>query len=128
VPRLPIISIVDDDEAVRSALDALVRSLGYEARAFPSAEAFLEGDGPDDTDCMILDVQMPGMSGPQLQAQLVEAGRAIPIVFITAFQHEDLRRTVLALGAVALLGKPWEGQALVDALETALSPATSGRR
>jgi FixJ family two-component response regulator len=126
VPRLPIISIVDDDEAVRSALDALVRSLGYEARMFDSAEAFLEGDGLDHTDCMILDVQMPGMSGPQLQARLIEERRSIPIVFITAFQHEDLRRAVLALGAVALLGKPWEGQALVDALETALSPATGG--
>jgi FixJ family two-component response regulator len=118
---LPIISIVDDDEAVRSALDALVRSLGYEARAFESAEAFLEGDGADGSDCMILDVRMPGMSGPQLQARLVEDGRKIPIVFITAHPHEDLRRAVLSRGAVALLGKPWEGQALVDALEMALS-------
>ncbi|RAK60335.1 hypothetical protein DJ021_11215 [Phenylobacterium hankyongense] len=119
--RLPIISIVDDDAAVRSALDALVRSLGYEARAFESAEAFLNGDGADATDCVILDVQMPGMSGPQLQARLIEDGRPIPIVFITAFPHDDLRRAVLALGAIALLGKPWEGQALVDALEAALS-------
>jgi FixJ family two-component response regulator len=118
---LPIVSIVDDDETVRSALDALVRSLGYESRTFASAEAFLEQGGADDTDCAILDVRMPGMSGPQLQARLIETGRSIPIVFITAYPHEDLRRTVLAQGAIALLGKPWEGQALVDALEAALS-------
>ena len=123
MPKHPIISIVDDDEAVRSALDALVRSLGYEARSFTSAEAFLERAGADQSDCIILDVQMPGMSGPQLQARLRDDGRPIPIVFITAFPREDLRRAVLAEGAVALLGKPWEGQALVEALETALSPS-----
>lgn len=121
MPRLSIISIVDDDEAVRSALDALVRSLGYEARAFESAEAFLAENGAAEADCLILDVQMPGMSGPQLQARLRENGQQIPVVFITAFAHDELR-AVLGQGAVAVLGKPWEGQALVDALETALAP------
>jgi FixJ family two-component response regulator len=124
VPRLAVISIVDDDEAVRSGLDTLVRSLGYESRAFDSAEAFLDGNGAE-ADCVILDVQMPGMSGPQLQTRLIAEGRSLPIVFITAFPHEDLRRAVLAQGAVALLAKPCEGQAVVNALEAALS---SGRR
>jgi len=119
---MPLISIVDDDEAVRTAMAALVRALGYEARAYASAEAFLKSPSAAGSACLIVDVQMPGMSGPELQKRLLLATQAPPMIFITAFPDAEVRQQVLAAGAVDVLGKPCEGKALVDTIEAALAP------
>jgi len=103
------IAIVDDDEAVRNALSSLLRSFGYEVRGYASALAFLEQQTQADPGCMILDVQMPGMDGPQLQASLLDAGRRFPMIFMTAFPTETVRRRVMDAGAVAYLSKPVDG-------------------
>jgi len=115
-----VIAIVDDDEPVRTATAALVRSLGYEARAFASAEAFLGCPGAGACDCLIVDVQMPGMSGPDLQQALLQRPGATPIIFITAFPDAQLREQVLAAGAIGMLGKPCDGEALVTSIKAAL--------
>ena len=116
-----LISIIDDDEAVRTAMAALIRALGYEARAYESAEAFLESPSAASSACLIVDVQMPGMSGPELQRTLLLDAPAPPMIFITAFPDADVRQQVLAAGAVNVLGKPCEGKALVDTIEAALA-------
>jgi FixJ family two-component response regulator len=119
-----MISIVDDDHEVRAAMSALVRSLGYEARVFSSAEAFLaDPEAPAGSACLVLDVQMPGMTGPELQQALLAGPRPTPIVFITAFPDAEVRGQVLAAGAIDVLGKPCDGGALVAAIETALAAA-----
>ena len=118
----PLITIIDDDDEVRIATSALVRSLGYQARAYASAEAFLASDDCGASDCLIVDVQMPGMSGPQLQKTLMARPRPAPMVFITAFPDAAARERVMAAGAVVILGKPCEGKALVDSIEAALAP------
>jgi FixJ family two-component response regulator len=123
---MPLISIVDDDEAVRTAMAALVRALGYEARAYGSAEAFLKSPSASGSACLIVDVQMPGMSGPELQQKLLLADRAPPMIFITAFPDAEVRQRVLDAGAVSVLGKPCEGKALVDTIEAALTPDGQG--
>jgi FixJ family two-component response regulator len=117
-----VISIVDDDDEVRAATAGLIRALGYQARAYASAEAFLDSAGADESDCLILDVQMPGMSGPELQQTLLRNAKPTPIVFITAFPDAKVRANVLAAGAVDLLAKPCDGKALVDSIEAALAP------
>jgi FixJ family two-component response regulator len=119
---MPLISIVDDDEAVRTAMAAQVRALGYEARAYGSAEAFLKSPSASGSACLIVDVQMPGMSGPELQQKLLLADHTPPMIFITAFPDAEVRQRVLAAGAVNVLGKPCEGKALVDTIEAALTP------
>src|ERR1700739_1019885 len=95
----PLISIVDDDDTVRAAIESLVRSLGFEARTFASAESFLQSSSPQETRCLILDVQMPIMSGIELQARLSELGFEIPIIFITAYPDEAGRRRAMEDGA-----------------------------
>ena len=115
-----LVSIVDDDEFVREALPDLLRSFGLEARPFASARAFLASDSLGQTGCLVLDVAMPGMSGPELQLELGWRGCDIPIVFITANTDEDLRPTVLKRGAVACLKKPFSEQALLEAINAAL--------
>jgi FixJ family two-component response regulator len=116
----PLLSIVDDDESVRESLPDLLRELGFLAAAFASAEEFLASDHVGRTRSLILDVAMPGMSGPELQAELERRGHAIPIVFITALQDDDIRARMLASGAVDCLLKPFSETALREAVHAAL--------
>ena len=118
--RRSLVSIVDDDESVRESLPDMVRQFGFAAEAFSSAEAFLASDVVDQTKCLILDVAMPGMSGPDLQRELASRRQEIPIVFITASGDTTIRRRVLAYGAVECLFKPFSETALLDALNAAL--------
>jgi FixJ family two-component response regulator len=118
---VPVVSIVDDDRSVRSATQTLLRSLGYRAPAFASAEAFLNSPEVDLTDCLILDVQMPGMSGIDLQRMLANRSRKVPIIFITAFPDDRVRQQALAGGAVCFLTKPCDGDRIVECLEAALA-------
>jgi FixJ family two-component response regulator len=115
-----LVSIVDDDESVRESLPDMVRQFGFAAQAFSSAEAFLASDFVDQTRCLILDVAMPGMSGPDLQRELASRRQTIPIVFITASGDKAIRSRVLANGAVECLFKPFSETALLDALNAAL--------
>jgi FixJ family two-component response regulator len=115
------IAIVDDDEGVRMTLASLVRSLGYEARTYRSGADFLQERGDEDPACMIADVQMPAMTGDELQARLVEAGRSFPIIFMTAFPTEPVRRRVLEAGAHCYLSKPIGGDEIIRRLEEALA-------
>ena len=115
-----MISIIDDDESVRESTKALVRSLGYAARTFPSVEEFLCSNW-DDTNCLILDVQMRGLSGIELQARLIAEGRRTPIIFVTALSDERIRNHVLAAGAIGFLGKPFNDERLATCLNSALN-------
>ena len=115
----PLVSIVDDDESVRESLPDLLREFGFRAEAFSSAEAFLVSNSLKETACLILDVTMPGMSGPELQRQLALSGQAIPIVYITAHGGGSLRPRLLAGGAVECLSKPFSDTALREALNSA---------
>jgi FixJ family two-component response regulator len=115
-----MISIVDDDESVRESTKALVRSLGYAARAYASAEEFLTSD-PDDTACLILDVQMKGLSGVELQERLIAQGRRTPIIFVTAFPDERIRDHALKAGAIGFLSKPFNDEKLTQCLDSALA-------
>jgi FixJ family two-component response regulator len=116
----PLVSVVDDDESVRESLPDLLREFGFAAQAFASAEEFLASDRLDQTRCLILDVAMPGMSGPDLQRELTLRRQAIPIVFITAHGDNAIRPRLLKQGAVECLFKPFSDTALRDALDTAL--------
>ncbi len=116
----PIISIVDDDESVRVAISSLVRSLGLRALTFASAEAFLASSMLQETACVISDIQMPGMSGLDLQKVLLDRHAGIPVIFITAFPEDAVRRRAKAAGAVGFLGKPFDGQAIIEHLDVAL--------
>jgi FixJ family two-component response regulator len=115
-----MISIVDDDESVRESTKALVRSLGYSARTFSSAEEFLDSN-PDDTNCLILDIQMKGLSGVELLERLIAQGRRTPVIFVTAFPDERVRNHVLDAGAVGFLRKPVSDEKLIRCLDTALA-------
>jgi FixJ family two-component response regulator len=119
----PLLAVVDDDESVRESLPDLLRAFGFTVEAFASAEAYLESGAFGRTNCLILDVAMPGMSGPELQAELSGRGLVIPTVFITAHGDESIRLRVLAAGAVECLRKPFSEQALVDAVTAALRAA-----
>lgn len=121
--RVPIVSVVDDDESVRVSIGALVRSLGRAACTFASAEDFLGSPEAEATDCLIADVQMPGMTGVELQQTLASRERRVPIIFITAFPEGRVREKVLAAGAMCLLSKPCDGDTLVGFIESALSTA-----
>lgn len=116
----PVISIVDDDRSVRAATYNLVRSLGYTVHTFASAEEFLRSPHLKDTSCVIADVQMPAMSGVELQAHLLAKGRRVPFIFITAFAVESARAQALKAGATCFLTKPFDGEALVKCLDAAL--------
>jgi FixJ family two-component response regulator len=123
VPKLrkvPVISIVDDDESVREATTGLVRSFGYVAATFASAEEFLHSDRVRDTSCLISDVQMSGLSGVELQDRLNAAGHRVPIIFITAFPEERIRSRVLKAGAYGFLTKPFSDDSLFECLDIAL--------
>ena len=118
--KIPVISIVDDDEAVRLALRSLVRSLGYVSNVFSSAEEFLGSARLNETSCLISDVQMPGMNGIELQKRLKVMDCSAPVIFVTAFPDERSRACALAAGAIGFLEKPFEGRAMVQLIETAL--------
>jgi FixJ family two-component response regulator len=115
-----LVAIVDDDESVRESLPDLLRQLGFAAHAFSSAEAFLASEALSETRCLILDVAMPGMSGPDLQQELMRRRQEIPIVFITGNGDRTVRPRLLAQGAVECLFKPFSETALLDALNAAL--------
>jgi FixJ family two-component response regulator len=115
-----LVSVVDDDESVRESLPDLLRELGFAAEAFSSADAFLASDFVRETSCLLLDVAMPGMSGPELQQELIRRQQDIPIVFITANGDKTIRPRLLAQGAVECLFKPFSDAALLDALDAAL--------
>ena len=117
---MPLVAVVDDDESVRESLPDLLSVLGYGARAFASAEEFLACDCIADTRCMILDIAMPGMSGPALHRELVRQGHRIPVIFITALAGKSLPPGLLQQGAVACLSKPFSEQDLREALLAAL--------
>ena len=118
-----LVSVVDDDESVRESLPDLLREFGFAARAFASAEEFLASDCVADTNCLILDIAMPGMSGLDLQRELTLRREEIPIVFITAHRDETVRPQVLERGAVECLFKPFSETALLRALHAALGPS-----
>jgi FixJ family two-component response regulator len=115
-----MISIVDDDESVREATKCLVRSLGYDAATFCSAEEFLGSGHVKLTACLITDVQMPGLSGVDLQHRLIADGHRVPVIFITAFPDERIRRRVLKAGAIGYLDKPFSEDHLIEYLNVAL--------
>src|ERR1700682_1502140 len=117
VRKTPVISIVDDDEAVRLALRSLVRSLGYASNVFASAEEFLESSDLNETSCLISDVQMPGMNGIELQSRLRILDRSTPVIFVTAFPDERSRARAIEAGAIGFLEKPFEGRGLVQLIE-----------
>ena len=116
----PLIAIVDDDDALRNSLDDLIRSIGFRTLGFPSAEAFLSSSEARDAGCLILDVRMPGMSGLDLQHQIVAAKWQIPIIFVTSHADDIARTRALDAGAVAFLYKPFHEDELLDAIDAAL--------
>ena len=115
-----MISIVDDDESVRDALRTLLRSMGYHVGTFASAEQFLDADALRETECLILDIRMPGMSGLELQRRLKSLDSAVPIIFVTAHDDQTIRRQATEAGAVDFFSKPFEASALVAAVQAAL--------
>ena len=120
MPRVPLIAIVDDDDSLRSSLENLIRSFGFRAQGFPSAEAFLSWRQARDTACLILDVRMPGMSGLDLQRQMIAGNWRVPIVFITSHADDHAQARALEDGAVAFLYKPCREGDLLNAIEGAL--------
>ena len=115
------IAVVDDDLSVRSGLSFLLKSFGYFAKEFASAEEFLESDILPLTSCVITDVRMPGMTGVELQRRLIAGGHRVPVIFMTAFPEEKVKLHVLSAGAHGFLTKPCEPQRLIDCIATALA-------
>ena len=120
--KRPLVAVVDDDESIRESLPDLLREFGFAVRAFACAEEFLSSDCMGEVRCLILDIAMPGMSGPDLQQELVRRHQAVPIVFITAQVDETLRPRLLEQGAVECLSKPFSDTALLDVLQLVLHP------
>src|SRR5215467_4830498 len=116
-----LLSVVDDDEMLRESLPELLREFGFAARAFSSGQEFLSSNYVDETRCLILDVAMPEMSGLDLQQELKRRGQAIPIIFISGQKDEDVRKKAFAQGAVNFLYKPFSDNALLEAVNAALS-------
>ena len=117
---IPMISIVDDDALVREGIGDLVKSLGYGAMTFASAEEFLRSGQVKDTACLITDLQMPGLKGLELQSHLIDAQYDTPVIFVTAFPTNRVRTQALRAGAVAFLSKPFEESSLIGSIEVAL--------
>ena len=120
MPNRPLVAIIDDDESVRESLPDLLKVLGYAVQAFASADTFLDSKYVSKTACLILDIAMPGMTGPELNAQLRRLGHSIPVVFITAHRDDAVRPLLLDGGAVECLFKPFSEAALLGALDAAL--------
>lgn len=123
-----LVCVVDDDESVRESLPDLLQHIGFAVHAFSSAEAFLASEAMSETDCLLLDVGLPGLSGPDLQVELIRRGLHIPIVFITAQDDKSLRPRLLARGATACLFKPFSDTALIDAVDSALGEKRDNHR
>jgi FixJ family two-component response regulator len=115
------VGVVDDDESIRDALSSLLRSAGYKCALFASAEAFLESGLLDETDCMVIDVRMPGVSGLDLQLKLHEMNCSIPVIFVTGHADYQVRARALAQGAAGFFGKPFSDEALLGAISSALN-------
>src|ERR1043166_7028298 len=115
-----VISIVDDDPSVRQAVSGLVRSLGFDAVTFPSAEDFLQSEQIDETTCLITDVQMPGLTGVELQSHLISRGSTVPIIFVTASPERRIEAQVRSAGAVGFLNKPFDDKTLIECLNQTL--------
>ena len=126
--KLPLVAIIDDDASVRATTDSLVRSLGYSVYTFASAEEFLRSNRLDDLSCVIADVQMPGMSGVELQALLITQVNHVPFIFITAFPDERVRAQALRAGAICYLTKPFGEDSLIQGLQAALKKHGGGIR
>ena len=109
-----IITVVDDDPSVRKALGRLIKTAGYDAEAYASAEDFLDSSAPEGSDCLILDVHLPGMSGLELQAELSRSHHRCPIVFISAFSDENARDEAVRNGAIEFLPKPLDSEVLLN--------------
>jgi FixJ family two-component response regulator len=120
MPGVPLIAIVDDDDSLRNSLENLIRSFGFRAQGFSSAEAFLSWRQARDTVCLILDVRMPGMNGLDLQRQMITRNWRVPIVFITSHADDHAEARALQDGAVAFLYKPCREVDLLNAIELAL--------
>jgi len=118
--QVPVISIVDDDRSVRESTKSLVRSLGYDAVAFGSAEEFLESESLMTTACLITDIQMPGLSGIELCDRLNADGHDIPVIIVTAFSNDVLQARVNKVGAIGYLHKPFKESRMVECIEAAL--------
>jgi FixJ family two-component response regulator len=119
--KRPLVAVVDDSESVRESLPDLLQQVGFAVQAFASAEAFLASEAAAATSCLILDVGLPGMSGPDLQQELIRRGKGVPIVFITAQGDKSLHPRLIAAGAVACLFKPFSDTALLEAVEVAVA-------
>jgi FixJ family two-component response regulator len=119
--NVPMISIVEDDELVRDAVRDLIRSFGYAAATHASGEDYLSSDEHWTSSCVITDIQMQGMSGADLQALLIAEGNPTPIIFMTAFDDEQMRTRVLRAGALGYLKKPIDDSALLECLEKAVN-------
>src|SRR5262249_19454416 len=117
----PIISIVDDDDSMRCAMKSLVTSLGLRVRTFRSAEEFLQSPDVDDTSCLITDLQMPGLSGVELQSLLLAQARHMPIILVTAFPEERMSNRAMEAGALGFLSKPFESHMLIKLIEKAIA-------
>ena len=120
MPSIPLISIVDDDDALRSSLEDLIRSVGFRVQGFISAETFLRSNQVQATGCLILDVRMPGMTGLGLQRQLRSESPDLPIIFVTAYEDPNLQAQAFEAGAAAFLYKPVQEEDLLDAISVAL--------
>jgi FixJ family two-component response regulator len=116
-------AIVDEEEPVRDAMKSLVRSLGYHASTFGSADDFLKSEQVHDTSCLITDVQMPGLSGLDLQDHLIARGHRIPIIFITGYPNDSVRARAMKAGAVCFLNKPFDEDHFIGCIEKALKAA-----
>jgi FixJ family two-component response regulator len=115
-----LIAIIDDDASFRDALDQLIRSYGFPTKSFPSAQDFLESDYVSRTSCLISDVQMPVMSGLELQSRLTAMGRTIPIIFVSSFSDDSIQQQALQAGAVGFLGKPFDQEEMLVCIHSAL--------
>jgi FixJ family two-component response regulator len=120
-----VISIIDDDPSVREATQSLIRSLGYDAQAFASAEEYLRSDSVNDSSCLITDLHMPGMSGTDLQDRLIAEGYQIPIIFVTAYYEDRVRDRVMDAGAFGFLRKPFNDESLIACLDKALNASST---
>jgi FixJ family two-component response regulator len=126
ISKMPLISIVDDDAAVRASMQRLISSAGFRAAVFASAEDFLRADLLQDTACLIVDVRMPRISGLELQQQLNRGNCFIPLIFITAHGDDETRTQALRAGAVGFLDKPFSGETLLSAIQAALQSSREG--
>jgi FixJ family two-component response regulator len=122
LPELARISIVDDEDSVRDAVEHLIRSLGYDAESFASAEDYLSRGSVAETRCLITDMHMPGMTGIDLQVRLMAAGHRIPIIFMSGFSEDMVRAAALQNGAIGFLNKPINVDDLIECLNEALKP------